>query len=602
MSGDDARQLSLAAQGVLALLARHPFLSPAQLADTLGIHPRLAHRVLAELGKRVAAVNPRHPDLDARSLYYARATPGNRTPGALITHACRQLCAVATLYEVRSFLIGLGLRRWDALRLATFALELCDGRPRRVLLHGTGTCRNGIPFALEWDRGELTLEGLGRRARQLATWYACPECRLAPTAAPPLVLVATGWNRIDAFIDGFSRAADRLGVVRPPLYATIRALLFERGRDGACWLDLAHGQSGVRLFRSLQPAVYRLADWFAAEPPPVYLPALPVDPEHTTGLRRQVALCLAMAPADKRVLQRAAAHPFLTADALATAAGLQTSEVERKALPNLERLGLVQRVALEGDAYRPRHCRPTRQGLRLLATMAGVPAACYIHDRGYHVEAASGELRLRFLSRSPDHLWATRTVFQAFARAAQHSRARGWDEELRVWDSEVDARRFFTHLGKRRLLMPDGYGQYRVGHLCFHLFLEVELTVERGAGAIRRKLAGYRDYVESGELDREAAGQVVYLAIVGVNWDQVRRWQRLSQAVCQGVAARLALRFAALTQLRRHSPTARIWQDGSGEWVHLFPGLAQHPDSARLVTYMALTAERRNDEVGMGKS
>ena len=183
-------------------------------------------------------------------------------------------------------------------------------------------------------------------------WSARPESRLAPTMAP----------------------------ARPPMYITTRQLGVCQGWHAAIWLNVRPGRSRVRLFQGTFALPFDFQSWVAEEDPPRYcLSPLPTRPEGEGGVRRQVALVLATSPADKLTLKRVATHPFMTPAGLAVATGLKRSVVERRTVSVLERLGLVGRVALDGDNYLPRHCSPTRAGLELLAAMAGARSLSLIH-------------------------------------------------------------------------------------------------------------------------------------------------------------------------------------------------------------------------------
>ena len=596
------RRAGKRAEEVLSLLERHPFMSPAQMGSALELHPATVRGILAQLKGQVASINPCHPDLKVRSLYYRCRPPGEGDPlsaDSITDHAHRQLAAyrqlmaIATVYETRCFLIGLGAEPWDAFGWQRYSMELVGGRQRRVLLHGWGLW-GGIPFVVEWDRGELPVAGLVRRAQGLAGWYARPESRLAPTMAPALILVTTRWRRASAFTDAFFRAAEKWGGARPPMYITTRQLGVCQGWHSPSWLNVGPGRSESRLFQGMFPLPFDLQSWAVKEDPPRYrLSPLPTRPEGEGGVRRQVALVLATSPADKLTLKRVATHPFMTPAGLAVATGLKRSVVERRTVSVLERLGLVGRVALDGDNYLPRHCSPTRAGLELLAAMAGVGSRDYLDDRGYSLDPDTREPRLRFLSRSPHHLWAAQGVFMAFAMAAEKGQQAGWDQELRVWDGEVDSRRFFTHWGRRRALFPDGYGQYRAEDSVFHFFVEVELTLTRGRGAIRRKLVAYRDFVASGEVERDFPDQELYLLIVGIRWSQMKRWQETAGEVLGPADGRLGVRFTTVVQLERSGATAPAWQDMRGAWTYPFPGLAEQSSATRRQRYLDLGELRR---------
>ena len=263
------RRTGKRAEEVLSLLERYPFMSPAQIGSALELHPATVRGILAQLKGQVASINPRHPDLKVRSLYYRFRSPGAGDPlsaDSITAHAHRQLAAyrqllaIVTVYETRCFLIGLGAEPWDAFGWQRYSMELVGGRQRRVLLHGLGVWR-GIPFVVEWDRGELPVAGLVRRAQGLASWYARQPA--VPTMAPALILVTTRWRRASAFTEAFFRAAEKWGSARPPMYITTRQLGVCQGWHAPIWLNVGPGRSRVRLFQGMFALPFDLQSWLA---------------------------------------------------------------------------------------------------------------------------------------------------------------------------------------------------------------------------------------------------------------------------------------------------------------------------------------------------
>ena len=115
----------------------------------------------------------------------------------------------------------------------------------------------------------------------------------------------------------------------------------------------------------------------------------------------------------------------------------------------------------------------------------------------------------------------------------------------------------------------------------------------RGRGAIRRKLVAYRDFVASGEVQRDFPDQELHLLIVGIRWSQMKRWQETAGEVLGTAGGRLGVRFTTVAQLERSGATAPAWQDMGGAWTYPFPGLAEQSGATRRQRYLDLGELRR---------
>jgi len=588
---------------VLTLVATHPFLSVQQIARELNIGERVAQQVIDEFiaDEDVAAVNFRHPALRQKRMYYAVKHSSNKShPKGISRMALAQAPAIATVYQSRNFLLAMratgNLQWWDSYRRETYRFNHTGRRSESVLLHGIGIWK-GIPFILEWDRGDISVRGIERRTRSLARFLGADRFAI-PASVPVLVIVTTTWTRAVRYLDDFRRAAYAIDAAMPPVYAAALSDLRKHGWGTRTWL-----QMGTGIFRGylFQKAGKRLTDIFpgdlAARRREIYL-SLPEKFENESGARKMVALTLQTSPAEKQILRRIAGLPLATQKVIGVTTGLDAGTV-KQGIKRLEVLGLVERIALEGDAYEPRYTHLTRTGLAYLAAAAGTTLKAYANDRNYRLDKYK-EPRLEFLKRNANHLRAVYDTLLLFAEAANKARNLGWREYLAVWDGEVDARRHFSWQGRSFLLYPDGFGIYTVGHLKYPFFVEVERTVNRSRYAIEKKLKIYRGFMESGEAAQEFRRQDIYVLLIGRKRGQLERWRKAYNRVMGRNARGIHLRLSTLPEMKKQGATGQSWLDENKNRAFPFPGLASRPDSARMLKTLDLLELRRQVQAEKG--
>ncbi|HHJ06337.1 MAG TPA: hypothetical protein ENK24_02440 [Anaerolineae bacterium] len=578
---------------ILSLIEQHPFLTPLQISLSLDELEDDVADHLKKMSKKglAGSISSRYAELEGQRLYYALEAKGNRSAAPLKALAYRQLAAAVGVYEVRNFLFSLNqngedLRWWDAFWWESYKSKKDQKRQKSLLVHGGGVWQE-LTFIVEWDRGDLPVTGLARRARALASWLGAEKFRIYYGFTPAMVIVATTWNRASAFFDAFAMQMNKKQAALPPVYATTRSALRKRGWKAPVWAALKSGETGAQLFQGLLPIPSTL--WpgdLNDRRRSIFLPHLPEAlADKTAYSYRQAALVFRTTPAAKLLLKRLAVHPLATENLLRIVTGL-SYPVIKQSTRDLKKLGLLKMVSLEGDAYKPRYAHITRAGLEFLAAGAGVKGPDYIQDRGYRLDELNKEPKLGVLGKSPDHLWHTRRVFISFYEAAGRALEVGWDESLVAWDDEIDARRYFTFDNERRNLAPDGYGIYRVGHLWYKFFVEVELTESKSKAAIVRKVKSYRDFLASGEINRDfAVNETLYLLLIGKRWSQIERW-RLAVKKVLGQQRQLLIRLTTFPQLERTGITGLSWRDIDMNWTHPFPALKKRPESARVETFL----------------
>jgi len=507
--------------------------------------------------------------------------------------ALAQAPAIATVYQSRNFLLGMhttgNLQWWDSYWRETFRFNYAGRRSESILLHGGGIWKS-IPFILEWDRGDISIRGIKRRTRHLARFFGSYQFTI-PQSAPVLIIVATTWTRAVRYLDDFRRAAYVFDTAMPPVYAAALSDLRKHGWGTRTWLQMGTGIHRGYLF---QKAGKRFSDVFpgdlTARQRAVYL-SLPEKFENESGGRKMVALTLQTSPAEKQILRRIAGLPLATQKVIGMATGLEEGTV-KQGIKRLETLGLVERIALEGEAYEPRYAHLTRTGLEYLAVAVGTTLKAYADDRNYRLDKYK-EPRLEFLKRNADHLRVVYDTLLLFAEAANKARSLGWKEHLAVWDGEVDARRHFNWQGRPFLLYPDGFGIYTVGHLKYPFFVEVERTVNRSRYAIEKKLKIYRGFMESGEAAQEFRGQDIYVLLIGKKRGQLERWRKAYNRVMGQNMRGIQLRLSTLPELEKHGATGQSWLDERKSRAFPFPGLAARQDSARMLKTLDLLELRR---------
>jgi len=107
------------------------------------------------------------------------------------------------------------------------------------------------------------------------------------------------------------------------------------------------------------------------------------------------------------------------------------------------------------------------------------------------------ELDIGILVRHFQHTRDVRAFMVSLASVARRHRQLRFDHALMVWD-ESECRRYYQAEGRRRALVPDSGGVYRVGQHTYEFFLEIDRgTMSRGK--LARKFDCYYTYRQTGE-------------------------------------------------------------------------------------------------------
>jgi hypothetical protein len=148
---------------------------------------------------------------------------------------------------------------------------------------------------------------------------------------------------------------------------------------------------------------------------------------------------------------------------------------------------LAAACGLEPGRYVRYRRWPTRHGPRTPECETGLAST---HRRGR-------ELDVGILLRHYEHTRDVRAFMASLANVARRNRKLRRDHALLVWD-ESECRRYYRAGGRRRALVPDSGGAYRIGQDVYHFFLEVDRgTMSRKK--LARKFDCYYSYRQTGE-------------------------------------------------------------------------------------------------------
>lgn len=521
--------------GLLKQIGEHPFISVSQLSR-MGLSRSQVYDELNGLKAEgwVNSVNPRHPDIRARSLYYLTPAGERRLSLPRRRGSPRFLERIAMVYEVRNLFIsaqcaGLPITQWQVL----------TPNVRGVSLHGAALTPDGRRLIVEWDRGERPIRLYYHRLRRVAA--------VAARTGAGLLLVAADDARGAGLL---SILSDYLHPQGPHLGLTTRGFIATQGIPAAiCYAP------AILDFVSMGGFVETLPEPWGEE-----LPLSPGVMSFSGKWRKNERLCLELCPLQKVVLRILTGLPLLTAEDLAVLAGRKNGEWVRRLLGDLRDRGLVGEH-LDNPNLLERYYYPTRAGVAFLAAACGAPAQAYARARGWRIE--DGEVSVSRLVRVFQHTREAREVALALAREVSRR------HQVITWYDEIEAYVHFTMGGQRRVLAPDA----RIHWAGCVIFLEVD----RGSGSLGRiagKVRSYYDFRSCAEHRR--FGEHFRLLVVVPRPYRARQWLALvSRVAREREAAPLDVLVATREELRRRGINARIWQGPEGrKKVHFAAGLS----------------------------
>jgi hypothetical protein len=217
-------------------------------------------------------------------------------------------------------------------------------------------------------------------------------------------------------------------------------------------------------------------------------------------------LALRLKPAEGRLLQEVAEHPFLPADRLAAVLDCETRHV-RERLAGLLRRGLVRSLGPEeaGDIQTDELWELTVDGLRLVAARMGLPLPVAVRANGLVGGGPEEPIgRRRNLVRYLAHTLGADNVFIELYRLAGLFTRQGGDDRLLEWLGPAAC--------ARRLMRPDGYGTYCRDGTAYELYLEYD----RGTTSRRdyfEKFTSYYRYIERRRFERDYHGFPMVLVV-----------------------------------------------------------------------------------------
>jgi hypothetical protein len=513
-------------ESLLEQIGLHPFLSVRQLCRMLNVSQSWIYDRLGELQRQglVAFVNPRHPGIRARALYYLTLDGVAQLSLPRRWGRPRFLDRIATVYEVRNLFIsmqrvGLPVLRWQTL---TPCVD-------RVSLHGVALLDNRRQLVVEWDQGERPLKLWRRRLGGVA--------ELAARTGTGLLLVAADDARGGAML---SILASQLGLRGPHLALTTRSMIAVQGvPDAPCYAPAIGDVLSLGGFVQTLP-----------EPWGDRLPFSNGVMGFRGGWQGNTRLVVELSPLQKVLLSVLAALPLTTADDLAALSGRKSQEWIRRALCDLKRRGLVGEYVADPNLLE-RYYYPTYAGLGFLAAVCGTAARAYARARGWTVNR--GEVSVSHLVRAFRHTQEAREIALALAREARRC------HKSVTWYDEREAYVYFATNGCSRVLAPDA----RIHWGEQVLFVEVD----RGTSSSRKlagKVAVYYDYRHCAEHRR--FGEEFRLLVVASHPYRERRWLELVSGLA---ARRQVLPLDVLTTTREaileQGIDAPVWRGMEGD-------------------------------------
>lgn len=508
-------------QPLLTEIGRHPFISVRQLCRMLEVSKSWVYERLGHMRGLVAKVNPRHPDVRSRALYYL-TSKGVKHLGLPNEQDDSQLLfRIATAYQVRNFFIslqgaGLGLSAWRAV----------PPGPLGRSLDGVASAGRGRQLIVEWDRGERPLGLYPERLERVA--------KVAARAGAGLLVVPA---------DGFRGAimagvlADHMGA--PQLHAAVarrRAMVEGPTAATLCYAPRAGRVVSLGRFLEAVPTPRRalaLAD-----------PAVKSHPEEWSGgLRRYTGL----SPLQKELLCLLAGLPPLTPEELVILSRRGRSrEWIRRSLVDLRRRGLVAEYV--GDpGFLRRYYTVTCAGIAFLTLCCGSTPRAYAQARHWAItrDGRSGAKLAGGLRGSEE----VRRVAMALARKAN---GRG---QTITWYDGREIRIASRHGGPRHLLAPDAV--VRWGNDIF--FIDADCRQFRIVGP-REKLEAYLDFLGRPEL-RFFGQRLRVLIVASEETRRDQQWLReASQLAGEREGAPLDVLVTTSRALKDRGADGPVWR------------------------------------------
>ena len=642
---------------LLMTIRDHPFIDVPQLAHFLGLSPLEVYpHLFKALGKGFlqglrlrSLARWAERDLYAlsgRGVYELASyegvplgSYGEFYPEVSRAAYRRALLNIDSLYPVRQ-LLALWSTRWELAYWATPARApfTYEGQRFWIRLHGQGwvRCPQGgtqgewFPVCLEWDEGDVQLEGFRKRFGSFYRWRESQEALDRPEAFPSLVIVTPTRKRALESLYYLRGGSARWQAPLLNCFATSRRKAFER--DGA-WYRLGAESSPGALLVGVKGLPEPLLPFGeeggegetqedggeeqdASRKREVFLgPSFSAlisqkrgrsrgqkrDDEaddHGNGseddgskakvpqrphVEELLRLRLILSPLGLRILKAVARWPFLTAGEISVVLRVFSSDKDvvdredvRRELGRLQGMGLVEGY-LTGDVA---YWYLGGPGIELLA--AGSPLALrrYARFRGWWVTPGGKDLKLKIGEYI--HAWKhTRQVISfmfSLILLAGNKQLVNLDHEVVRWDF---CPRIYWHYGsERRSLFPDSVATYRAGDEVYPFFLEVERARGHRERLLERFLR-YALYFSCGAY-RFAFGDFPQLVIVADREGRARAVRDELENVCRVLTAPLLPAYVTTTLLLdEQGVQGRIWRK-VGEWKmqHLFRAFASEPRSA----------------------
>jgi hypothetical protein len=273
-------------------------------------------------------------------------------------------------------------------------------------------------------------------------------------------------------------------------------------------------------------------------------------------------VALTLTPADYRLLNVVACHPFLSRDKLATVLGWPLDTVVRRKYRLVDH-GLIRLVEPDetGADANLQLVELTRVGLELVAAYRGLSLSVAVREIGFAGGGTNDPIGARTkLLRNLAHTLGVDELFGSLYGTARRLTEAGSDDAMLEWQNATAC--------TRRHLRPDGYGIYRRNGRRFGFFLEFD----RGTMNRRdyfRKFSAYYDYATTRRFDRDYNGYPTILIVTTRNGAE-ERMARVAQAISIGRSVALPLFLTC--RWRTDAPTnadgllGRIWRKPTADF------------------------------------
>ncbi len=514
---------------LLELLSQHHLMSPEQLGVLLASHPNVVRKELKTLQEKnlVARINPRSPDISPRALFYAIHNGPAQKYNSRLAHL---LFVIERAYAVRNFLLRMRhpfcVEHWNVEGITRFTYR---NQKRALPIHAWGIALvkdNSIPFLVEWDTGILEYER--GRMRHLLEYHNTLRVNTTERNPNPFVfiVVAQDLNNLQAYYTALRAASLARNLPMPTTFFATQREMLNRPITAPIWYG-AESKNKQSLFANLRLAsdskssIANIVPRIARYPARANLADTKFDISNATSIASLIALKDDLSPQTKRVLNKVAAHPLLSALEISTLLDDLSGQVHR-ALTQLTQLRLLQTYRSQNET----RFVLSDVGVHYLAAVNGFGRAAnqYSRTRGWNKS-------LHQLVRHWQHTQIENKLFLELARPAREHNGRF------EWRSETESRLYYTARGRRWSFQPDGMCVYTDAEKRIRFAVEIERH-RNSKKRLHDKFKWYAMYVDS-LLYRTTREEEFRILVVTTSWERAKTIRRIVHELARLRAARV---------------------------------------------------------------